>query len=1093
MKWELNIDNGLERHKKEHQAIFFTTCALFLFLFQILIGQEYECYNRYSSDEGLSQNVVNCMIQDKEGFLWLGTQDGLNCFDGYSFVYYQNQPSDSTSISNNYITSLCEDKSGYLWIGTMSGGLNKLDKFTRRFKVYRNKPEDTESISDNTIWSLAVDTSNSIWAGTYKGLNVIREGQEGFLHFRYSESDTLSLPGDMILSLYADSSGNMWVGSGSGLAKFNYRNNNFSRIHPGGKSRKELIIWSLSRGINNTLLLGTNNGVWEYDPPAKFLVKISGCQNNDSVTVWTVMSDGKDQIWYGTAQGIHLFNRSTSGPGNLLFKIPVDKIPEETNAWCLMKDLSGTLWAGTGSGIFEIRSTENTFRTISSDSENRPGIGESAVNAIMVDHLNTLWIGTEGSGLYRLDEDAEKFSRYTSEARNQNTVASDYIWSLFEDREGLIWIGTYGAGLSSYDRSTGQFFNYHRNERDTCAISNNRVFTILEDSSGYIWVGTRGSGLNRYDKRTGCFEEFSNIPSDTTSLSSNIVLTLALDKGGILWVGTFDGGLCRFEEDNKRFKTYKNDPAALSGKPDNCIWTILFDSKNRMWLGTQSGLYVSDYHTEKLSFQRFTTKHGLPGNVIFGLADDKNGNLWMSTFRGLVKLDIQEFENLPFTNDQLQGFSPDPFHPLFKTFDVRDGLQGNEFRQGAYFRNRNGTIYFGGSNGINYFHPDSLQQSQFDPFVRITGFKIFNREVGLTNTTKQDHDNIVIKKDNDYFLPRQITYLDKIVLTWRESVFSFEYAALDFSNTSKNQYAYTMEGFEDHWNFVVNQTSATYTNLDPGEYVFRVRGSNSEGKWSAKEATLNITIIPPFWRTKWFISLSVIFFLLLITVTVTLIFRNQKKKALAEKEKMELQLKTIKNQMDPHFAFNAINMIGSMVYKNDPDKVYDYFSRFARLIRSTLQDSEKISRPLSEELDFVRNYIEIQKTRFADKFTFSLGVIEPVEMETEVPKMIIQTYAENAIKHGLMHKKEGGNLEIKISEKDKRLTISIEDNGIGREKAAELSKESTKKGMQIIQQIFSLYNKLFKYTISQEITDLKDDEGNACGTRVVLTIDKNRS
>lgn len=1067
--------------------------TLILCLFQILTAQDYECYNHLSSDDGLSQNVVNCMIQDREGFLWIGTQDGLNCFNGYSFIHYQNQPSDSASLSNNYVTSLCEDKSGFIWAGTMSGGLNRLDKIARRFTVYKNKTFDTASISDNTVWALAVDTSNAIWAGTYKGLNLKKNETDKFLHYGFSQADTCSLPNDMILSLYAESSGKLFIGTGTGLAVFNGKDNNFTRIHPPGNSRTELIIWSVSRGNNNELLLGTNNGVWEYNPETDRLAKITGCHNKDSVTVWSVMADGKDRFWFGTAEGINICNRNGLADGNLVYKLREGDIPEVTNIWCFHKDLTGTIWTGTGAGLLQIRSAENTFRSITSEGEGDLKIGKSAVNTILKDHTNTLWIGTEGSGLYRLDDGAGNFVRHLSDERNQNSIANDYIWSLFEDREGLIWIGTYGAGLNFYNRNTARFINYRRNEMDSCAISNNRIFTILEDNSGYIWVGTRGSGLNRFDKKTGCFEEFSNDPSDSTSLPSNIVLSLALDYQGMMWIGTFDGGLCSFNEERHSFRTFRNDGKANSGNPDNCIWTIMFGSENMIWLGTQSGVYVSNFGQENLNFRCFNTKHGLPSNVIFGLAEDGPGNIWMSTFRGIAKLDIKEFE-LHFSPDTPSGsYLPDPFHPLFKNYDIRDGLQGNEFSQGAYHRAKDGTIYFGGTKGISYFHPDSLQHSLFDPPVKITGFKIFNRDVGIAVSSEwgMKNKNSVFKEGNEYFLPGLITYLEKIILTWRESVFTLEFASLDFSNTSKNQYAYLMEGFEKAWNFVGNQTSATYTNLNPGKYIFRVKGTNSDGNWSASEAVLHITIRPPFWRTNCFITLVALFILAALILSVVQIIRFQRKKAFEEKEKMELQLKTIKNQMDPHFAFNAINMIGSMVYKKDPDTVYDYFSRFARLIRSTLQDSEKISRTLGEELDFVQNYIEIQKSRFTDKFTFNLSVDEKVDLSTQVPKMIIQTYAENAIKHGLMHKKEEGKLDISITEKDKRLMISVEDNGIGREKAAELSKGSTKKGMQIIQQIFTLYNKLIKYKISQEITDLKDDQGNALGTKVVLIIDKN--
>lgn len=1080
---------GQKQADKGIYAIIIVVAVGFSAFINTLQSQEFECYKIYTSDDGLSQNIVNCMIQDSEGFLWIGTQDGLNCFDGNNFISYQNQPNDSASLSNNYITSLCEDAGGYIWVGTMGGGLNRMDKLTRKFRCYQNKAGDSASLSDNTVWALALDPMNSLWAGTYKGLNVLRRQSDRFIHYTHSASDTTTLPDEMVLSLNASPSGQLWVGTGKGLAEFDFNKNNFRKIIPDAGRNKDLIIWSLANGNGTSILTGTNDGVWEYDTQSGKYSKITGCKNNDSITVWSVLAQGENGYWYGTTQGIHFCDKSKGKPGALKFSLPQDEIPGEVNTWCFLRDHSGTIWAGTGAGIFGIRSAENLFHSVDFSDGTGEKMEEMAVNTILKDNRNNVWVGTEGFGLFRFENNSGKPIQYLADENSQSSLSGNYVWSLYEDKEGIIWIGTYGAGLNSFDSKTELFISYKRNEKDSCAISNNRIFAILEDRDDHIWIGTRGSGLNRFDKRTGCFEEFSNDPSDSTSLSSNIVLSLALDKNGIVWAGTFDGGLCRFNPEDNSFRTFRKTGKGDVGMPDNCIWSILFGSENRLWLGTQSGLYVSDYHPEQLDFRCFTTRDGLPGNVIIGLAEDPQGNLWMSTFKGLAKLNIGEFEK-SFTQKG-SNRKADPFHPLFTIFDTRDGLRGNEFSQGAFFRADDGTLYFGGPRGLNYFHPDSLQPSRFDPPVKITGFKIFNHEIRIDQEQNPSKEGRILKKNGEYSLPSMITYLDKIILTWRESVISFEFASLDYSNTSKNQYAYRMEGFEKDWNFVGNQTSATYTNLDPGTYIFRVKGTNSGGKWSANEAALQITILPPFWKTLWF-TVSVIFaFVIAMTLSVLRIIRNQKRKAYAEKEKMELQLKTIKNQIDPHFAFNAINMIGSMVYKSDPDTVYDYFSRFARLIRTTLQDSEKISRPLGEELEFVKNYIEIQKTRFAGKFTFDLEINPEVDLNTEVPKMIIQTYTENAIKHGLMHRPEGGRLSIGIREKEKCLTISVEDNGIGREKAAALSKDSTKKGMQIIQQIFSLYNKLFNYKISQEIIDLKDSDGNAFGTKVVLRIDKN--
>ncbi|MCB0807370.1 MAG: histidine kinase, partial [Bacteroidales bacterium] len=408
----------------------------------------------------------------------------------------------------------------------------------------------------------------------------------------------------------------------------------------------------------------------------------------------------------------------------------------------------------------------------------------------------------------------------------------------------------------------------------------------------------------------------------------------------------------------------------------------------------------------------------------------------------------------------------------------------------AWFQSSPDKIYFGGPNGVTIFNPDEIAPDPFNPAVKLTGFRVFNRNVGIHQNEVSHKELKILKIDETYYLPAEISTLDQLILTHRERVFSFHFASLDFRNAEKINYAYVMEGFEDNWNFVGTRREATYTNLSPGKYIFRVKGTNAGGEWSLHEASLAITILPPFWKTTWFILLLVLLLLTMAILSTRRIIIVQKRKAIEEKEKMELQLKTIKNQIDPHFAFNAINMIGSMVYKSDPDTVYDHFSKLAQLIRSTLKDSAKISRSLKEEIEFVKNYVEIQQARFKGKFKFQLEIDKHTNLNIEVPKMIIQTYVENAIKHGLVHKEGDGILLIGIKGCEQGLQIVISDNGIGRQKASSLNRQSTGMGLKIVEQIFSMYKKLYHYEITQEIIDLKDETGKPEGTEVIITINQ---
>lgn len=1060
-----------------------------LFIVSPCNSQNYTCQEILSSSEGLSQSTINCLLQDKDGFLWIGTQDGLNVYDGYHFTYYQNIPSDSTSLLNNYVLSLCEDRDGQIWVGTMSAGLGCLNKKTGRFQNYIHHPDDSLGISDNSIWCLTVDQKGNILAGTNAGINEFNKDTQCFNHYMIHKDDTTGLPSNMILSLLTDKTNLIWVGTNNGLAFLDIDTKTITAI-PSGQPDNEYIIWSMANKSKDLLLLGTKDGVCEFNKDKHQYKRLWTENTNIPSTVWFILPDN-GRYWIGTRRGIRMMNPEFSICSEFDYGQVNSLNSDNENIWCFHKDQSGTVWAGSDRGIVKIVQSPNTFKLLDNNPEKDQHISGLSVNSILVDSDKTLWIGTDGQGLNKLANGEKEFKVYTSNKSNQESLSGNRVWALIEDRDGIIWVGTYGRGLCSFDKNTEIFTSYLQNRQKENWISNNRILALLEGHNGDIWIGTRGGGLNRYDKKKGTFEVFKNDPNDPNSLSSNTIISICEDLEGNLWIGTYEGGLCLFDSEKNAFTTFKNDLLNSNSISNNNVWSILFDEENRMWLGTEGGLNVSENPGISATFKHFTTSQGLASNGVFGLEIDDQSNIWMSSFKGISKLQNSVLNNILHQDKDLSEITFDPFNPLFKNYDKSFGLQGNEFNQGAYFKADNGMIYFGGLEGLTYFNPNDVKESDFVPQIVLTNFKIFNKEVSVfpSSNYHETKDKEIIKVNETYFIPSKITWLNELVLSYRESVFSFDFASLDYTNPNKNQYAYLMEGFDKDWNFVANQTSATYTNLDPGEYIFRVKGTNAEGIWSPNEAQIKLLITPPFWETKWFIFLIILISVIILVYTIRRILQHQKRKAIAEREKIELQLKTIKNQIDPHFAFNAMNMVGSLVYKGDPDTVYDYFTRFARLIRSTLQDSEKIARPLEDELEFVKNYIEIQKTRFKDKFNFDLTVDDNTDLTIEVPKMIIQTHAENALKHGLMHRKENGLLTIAIHQQNKRLSIEIKDNGIGRKKAAEVSKGSTGKGMQIIQQIFTLYNKLFGYKIEQEVIDLTDDNGEAAGTKVVMTID----
>lgn len=1041
-------------------------------------------FERLGREEGLSQSSVNCMLRDRDGFMWFGTQDGLNLYDGKKFRVFQNQPGDTASLSNNYIVSICEDEEGYLWVGTMTGGLNRFDKHTERFRVFRHS-DSLNSISENTVWTVLSDGAGNIWAGTSLGLNCYDKKTGLFTTFRPDPSDTESLTTDLTVSLFKDRKGSLWVGTVEGLCQINKENGKFIRyINPYEKDLLGArIIWSISETSTGDIITGTDNGVYLIDRETGHYTRILGSPDEKQFVGWSITAQPDGVIWAGTDRGLF----RVTIPGNkhqVYLHDPVNphSIPNN-NVWCLLPDPAGFLWAGTNNGICKTKITAAHFHLLSEESEESIKLSSSRVMAILEDKSGFLWVGTDGGGLNCISPDRKTIDIYTS---TNSGLRNDNVWALAEDAESNIYIGNYQGGLHRFDRKSGTIYAFPFNEESSYSLSNPRVLALLADRDGSIWIATRGGGLSRLDPVTGRFKAYQHAPGDTSGFPANTVLSLAQDRTGRIWAGTQEGGLTLYQPSTDKFITFLNQPDNKTSLSDNNIWAIEFDKKGRLWVGTQGGLNVSGDPGENMQFSYFTTRDGLKSNIILGVKEDTEGNVWVSTFSGLAKLDIKTFELAG--KNQIPEEAIALTHPLFIIFDTDHSLQGLEFNQGSSHRGPGGTMYFGGNKGLNYFSDKEVKASDYRPPIVITGMKIFNREVSIIPFRSGIYQPIVSRQGNNYSLHEKITYLNEIILTYRESVISFEFSSLDYSNPHKNQYAYRMVGFDENWNYMGTQNTATYTNLDPGDYTLIIRGSNSDGIWNPMERVLKITIVPPFWKTRWFIFLSVVVFILTVLIVLRRAFINQQRKAQREKELIELQLKTIKSQIDPHFAFNAINTIASFIFSEKPEVTYDYFTRFARMIRNILEDNEKISRLLEEELDFVRNYLELQKMRFRDKFEYSITVDDNVPKNTFVPKMIIQSYAENAIKHGLMHRKAGGVLHIAVRNENSELQVSIEDNGVGREKAARLNPDTTRRGFRIMEHIIELYRKLYNTGITQVIEDLKDDAGNPSGTRVVLRI-----
>ncbi|MBI2967756.1 MAG: hypothetical protein HYY40_08080, partial [Bacteroidetes bacterium] len=787
-------------------------------------------FHHLTNKEGLSQSTVNCILQDKSGFIWIGTQEGLNRYNGYEFLIFLNNPYDSTSISGNYITALYEDSGGNIWIGTNGGGLNLFRKNKGDFTRFSYSENDPGSISDNRIRTIAEDREKKLWIGTDNGLNAMKSADGRSVHFtRYSAgNDSLSLKSSFISTLLSASSGNFYIGTnGSGIFIFNRRNGLFSSFSDPAATGKILPpgilnIRCITEDKENNLWIGTEGGIcmvnqgtgrWNYFHSKSGL--LGKTINNNKVLSVKQVSNG--EVWIGTfGGGINIwdpvtgkFTYSLSGEEDL-YSLGDNYIR------VIYEDKVSSVWIGTNhAGVDLYHTVTSKFRHIRKVDNNASGLSGNTVFALLESGDTELWIGTS--------EGLSIFTPVTGQFRQFDTLSSkahnNAVLSLLQSRDTTIWVGTYGGGMSSFDKKTSEirFFTPGRQN----SISGGTVTDLLEDREGLIWIGTYGDGLNSYDRKKNSFSFFDG----TRGLSSKNIYCLFEDTKGKIWVGTENDGFYIY---NKQMGTFTHifKGSSVQEPVSNTVNCIHEDEGGIFWFGTSAGLTRFDPITKNFNF--YYEKDGLPGDYIYGILGDEEGNLWMSTNHGISKMIFIDREKNSV---------------MFKNFDTDDGLQHNEFNQGAFFRGKKGMIYFGGINGFNMYDPKAIRDNPFVPPVFITSFKKFGKE------EKTD---------------RSTDCLKYVELSYRDKFFSFEFVALNYIFPHKNQYSYKLEGFDEDWTPASAMRYAGFTNIRGGDYIFRVRASNNDGVWNEEGARIHIHIKPPFWETKWFYSVAVIALLFLV-------------------------------------------------------------------------------------------------------------------------------------------------------------------------------------------------------------------------------------
>lgn len=836
--------------KKTKSILYNSVWILIFILFSsnIIAQKKPVKFNRLTSSDGLSQNSVSAIVQDHDGFIWIGTEDGINKYDGYNFEIFKRNPGDSLSLNDNQGNAMIVTRDGTLWIGGSLAGLSKYNSTTKTFTRYNHDHTNPNSLSEDIIIDFSEDESGNLWILTRsKGFDYMIVKEEKFIHMANMLPPDYKISEDRIFFIHQDKQNHLWVGAQGKVHYFKiiHSENGVPKLQP-VKIENQIVeraALSIEESESGVIWIGTaGEGVLLYDRTNNALRKFEVKPDNkaiNSLAILALESDENDDLWIGgvpVRDFIGSERENISGLLKLNYKskeirafLADPKDPQSLSSnriLSLLVDKTGVLWVGadiSGLNVYDKSVTKFSLVTTGPEEYNKV---KGPIRGFYLDENKILWIASQGGGLISYDRSKEKYEVFNYNKNNPSSISTDAAQNIYDDGKYL-WIGTQ-QGLNRFDKKTKSFKRYYIDPSNPASRFNAINYNIVEIDKlpGYLWFGTNGSGLVRFDKEKETFKKYTYDPEDQTSLNNraNFVRTVwySEKRPDELWTGTTNG-INILNLNDETFRYYNHDPKDSTSLSHPNVMNFYEDENGYIWVATYGGgLNRFDLKTEK--FLRFTQENSdLPNNGVYGSLSDEEGNLWISTNSGITKLNPITFE--------------------FRNYTVDDGLQSEEFNGGSYYKAPDGEMFFGGIRGFNFFYPSEIADNKFIPNIVITDIKIFNES---------------IKVGEDSPLKVQISKTEEIVLAYWQNDISFEYVALHFSNPSKNKYAFKLENYEDEWRYVGDIRIATYTNLDPGEYIFRVKGSNNDGIWNEEGRAIRLIIRPPWWKTIWAYSAYVL-------------------------------------------------------------------------------------------------------------------------------------------------------------------------------------------------------------------------------------------
>jgi len=828
-------------------------------------------FTHLTTANGLSQSSVVCILKDRYGFMWFGTQDGLNKYDGYEFKVYRNDPANKKSLPNNNIRCILEDHAGNLWVGTVGGGMALYDRGSDSFIVIGAAETNNEKIGARIIKAIYEDRRHNLWVGTVSGFNIYDPKNQKLVPHAFGRIQI-----DNINSIYEDSHENLWIGTLYGVNKWNKGTNilkQFSAGNPTGAGLSANNVNTIYEDETGKIWIGTVDGLNLYDSKneifkayKKDITKTTGLRDG---VIRAICKAGDGKLWLATEMALELFDPVNNTFTHFQQSAKDVRSLSSSSISSLLLDNQGILWVGTyAKGINKYDKHQFKFNLYKNFGTDALNINANIVTSFSEVPNGDIWIGTDGTGLYRWTPRSNKFEPFNPAVKENYFASLAVLCMQLARNKEFLWVGTYDEGLAKINLKTKArtYYKAAGGQRD---LNNQSVYALLEDKKGNIWIGTNGGGVNVLNPVTGQIKHL-DLKVGKRKNSAKYIRSFYEDRNGDIWIGTVAHGIIVYNPETEKYVAYNKTDHNLGS---DAIFCTFGDSRGNIWVGTMGG-GLSLFNPRQNNFKRFTESQGLANNIVNCIVEDNYGYLWLSTDNGLSRFDTKTKQ--------------------FKNYTSSSGLQSNEFSIGAGYKLSTGELIFGGLEGFNIFMPGSLKDNPYVPPVVITDFQLFNKPVPITPNKPPLTENINTNK--------------QITLSYNQSVFTITYAALNYTVSDRNMYSYKLEGFDNGWNYVGTERKTTYTNLDPGSYTFRVKASNNDGLWNEEGTSLQIVILPPFWKTTW----AYMVYIAIIAGILYLIYKEIKSR---EKLKSEVHYQRLLTEKTKELNQHKLNFFTNLSHE----------------------------------------------------------------------------------------------------------------------------------------------------------------------------------